>query len=330
MGFGVRIMGSGFYVPERVVDNSYFVDKNPLFEYDSEGGRVQSIETSDEWIQKNMGPVTRRWAKGDETVSDMAYVAVERALKRADIAASSLDGILVASVTQEEQFPSVASILDSRLGSSNKRRCEDVGAACAGLMIALENAYDAIRSRGGIYAVIGAEKLSRIIDETDKNSPLFGDGAGAFIFGPTEDHKAGIVTTYNITRSGEGRNRWIFRDRKGYLRMPNGPDVFKEASRELKIASEELMHCAKWEKEEVDMFLFHQANIRISGNLQRSMGLRDDQTFTNIRELGNTSSASIPIAYTQCVEQGKIRPGSKVIAVSIGSGMTISGAAMVA
>jgi len=331
---GVKVLSSGYYVPKRVVGNDYFERKNPFFEYEFvERGvvrRGREVVTSDDWIMKRMGVKERRWAHTDESLSDMAAEAVKNALYKIDMPASGLAGIIIASVTQDMQFPSAADQVIEKIGACNAHISYDLAAACAGFPLALRNARNEVKENRGTYAVVGAERLSGIIDETDSNCMLFGDGAGAMIVGSSNESREFLLNFYSLKDTSEGRTNWIFRDKEGKLRMPFGRCVFRDAIFRLKEATLDLARNSGWGLEEVNQYLYSQANARINGKLVGDLKLEDRQVFSNIFHLGNTSAASVPICYAQAVEDGRIVPGSKVIIAAVGAGLSVSGASLIA
>tara|TARA_Y100000034_G_C6874881_1_gene399933 strand:- start:147 stop:1130 length:984 start_codon:yes stop_codon:yes gene_type:complete len=323
----VKIRGFGKYVPKKVIPNSFFVRQNPLFQYSADGERVgKGIETSEDWIVKRTGIVERRWAEGLQ-VHDMASLAIEQALERSPFISKDLTGIVVASVTQEGNFPSAASKVKEIIKARGASDCYDVLAACAGFPVAVDKVYTQMQKSGGVYAVVGVEKLSAITDLKDMNAPLFGDGAGAWILGPAET--PGVVATYQRTNTEEGKITWINQDSNGKLRMPNGKEVFKEAVLSLPLVCRKLVSDARWSLEDVDLVFFHQANKRILDVVQKELGLYGSQVFMNIQKYGNTSAASAPICSVEAFEEGRLKSGKKIIMACIGAGMITSGVAAI-
>ncbi len=334
----VVILGAGHYLPAEILTNQFFVNQNPLYEYTKEGEYINPVDTTDAWIQEMMGPKERRRAAKGEEVHHMAAKAVNSALANAKMRPDDLEGIVVATVTQDKQFPSAACLKQELVGARNIGYALDVGSACAGFTTAIAVANAMILQYGlGPFAVVGAEKLSRMVDYKDKNSPLFGDGAGAVILGRTEDNQRGIMWVKGKSNPHDGRKEWIYRDEHGYLRMPCGSEVLKEATRELTHVCQEGLSAsrtpsgAKWDDEGIlDLGIFHQANIRILQGVQRRLRLTDEQVFKNIERYGNMSSASAAVALSEAYEQGRIKEGSRVIMACIGSGMVTSAVALVA
>ena len=338
---GNIILGAGHYLPAKVLTNQFFVDKNPFYEWTPQGYDLENpVETTDEWIQQMMGIKERRWVAPGEDVHHMAKNALTMALENAKLTPNDLEAVIVATVTQENprQFPSVACQVQEMIGANNVGYAFDVGAACAGYTTAMAIA-DALMGKYqlGPVAVVGVERLSKMVDYKDKNSPLFGDGAGAVILQREEDPHRGIMWAKGKSNPHEGRKDWIYRDDQGKLRMPCGNQVLKEATRELtEICREGLSTLrtpsgGKWDDEGLlDMGIFHQANIRILEGVQKRLRLTDQQVFRNIDRYGNMSSASAAVALSEAYEQGKIKEGSRVIMACIGSGMVTSAVAFVA
>ena len=336
---GIVILSAGHYLPAEILTNQLFVDKNPFYEWTPQGYDLENpVETSDAWIQEMMGVRERRRAAPGEEVHHMAANAVKMALEKARLKPQDLEGIVVATVTQDKQFPSAACLKQELIGARNIGHAFDVGAACAGFTTAMAVANAMISQYDwGPVAVVGVEKLSRMVDYKDKNSPLFGDGAGAVILGRVEGNHRGIQWVKGRSNPHDGRKEWIYRDKDGYLRMPCGGAVLKEATRELTGICEEGLSALRtndgqtWNDPEVlNLAIFHQANIRILEGVQRKLRLSDDQVFKNIEKYGNMSSASAAVALSEAYEQERIREGSRVIMACIGSGMVTSAVAFVA
>src|SRR3989338_7685746 len=268
---GNIILGAGHYLPAKVLTNQFFVDKNPFYEWTPQGYDLENpVETTDEWIQQMMGIKERRCAAPGEEVHHMAKNALTMALENAKLTPNDLEAVIVATVTQENprQFPSVACQVQEMIGANNVGYAFDVGAACAGYTTAMAIA-DALMEKYslGPVAVVGVEKLSRMVDYKDKNSPLFGDGAGAVILGRVEGNHRGIQWVKGRSNPHDGRKEWIYRDKDGYLRMPCGGAVLKEATRELTSICDEGLSALRtndgqtWNDPEVlNLAIFHQAN----------------------------------------------------------------------
>ncbi len=332
------ILGTGYYVPSGRVTNAAF-EGQTLYEHDDQGNRTgKCVVTSDAWIVPRSGIKERRCAAKGEEPCDMGTRAVRRALRNAGLTAESLEGIIVATVTDQQQFPNCAQKIQHRLGVKNICYTLDINNACQGGPSALEAATLRIMQRDlltkkstGIYAVVGTEKLTSMLDENDPdtNDILFGDGAGAFIVCPIEDSSRGIMATYAESIPDGENIGLILRDPRRLMRMTNGRKVFRVAVPELLNAYEALMAKTGWKKEDI-LLIPHQANDVISENARESLGLEKNQVVNTIRRYGNTSAASTFISYAAAQRRGLIRPGKKVIIVAFGASMGVSGVALVA
>ncbi|WP_017470562.1 beta-ketoacyl-ACP synthase III [Amphibacillus jilinensis] len=297
------IIGVGHYVPERVLTN-----------FDLE----EIVDTNDEWIRTRTGIETRHIADDGEDTSDMAYQAAVSALADADLEAKDLDLILVATITPDQPFPSVSCQIQDRLGASQAATM-DISAACAGFMYGVITAKQFIE--GGLYhnvLVIGAEKLSKITDWTDRNTcVLFGDGAGAAVVSSVSDDRG--ILSFELGADGSGGQALYQEDDK--IRM-NGREVFKFAVRQMPESSVKVVEKAGLQKEDVDYLIPHQANIRIMEAARNRLGISEDKMACSIKKYGNTSAASIPIALSEEVKAGKIKDGDHIVLVGFGGGLT--------
>ncbi len=297
------ILGLGHYVPERVMTNK-----------DLE----QIVETTDEWIQSRTGIETRHIAAEYEDTSDLAYEASVRALSDAGVSGEALDLILVATITGDMAFPSVACQLQKRLGAT-KAAAMDVGAACAGFMYGMITAAQFIENGGyENVLVVGAEKLSKITDWTDRNTcVLFGDGAGACVMGPVQDGYG--VKSFELGADGTGDTA-LYQE-NDFIRM-NGREVFKFAVRQMPESSENVVLKAGLTKDDVDFLVPHQANVRIMEAARTRLDIPKEKMAYSINKYGNTSAASIPIALSEEVQNKKIKSGDNVVLVGFGGGLT--------
>ncbi|HEU5139077.1 MAG TPA: beta-ketoacyl-ACP synthase III [Bacillales bacterium] len=302
------ILGIGRYESERVLTNK-----------DLE----KTMDTSDEWIQTRTGIKERRLAPEEVNTSDMSFEAAEKALKDADLKAEDIDMILVATVTPDYPFPSVACMIQDRLGAK-KAAAMDVGAACAGFMYGIITAKQFIDN--GTYKnilVVGAEKLSKIIDWNDRSTAvLFGDGAGAVVIGPVSEGKG--ILSYELGADGSG-GKHLYQD--DYIKM-NGREVFKFAVRQMGQTAVDVIEKAGLKKEDVDFLVPHQANVRIMEAARERLELPKDKMAVTVDQYGNTSSASIPIALVEELNEGKIQDGDLVVLVGFGGGLTWGGIAI--
>lgn len=301
---GVGVLGTGHYAPENIVTNK---DLEKI------------VDTTDEWIRTRTGIEERRIAKDDEDSSDMAYKASVQALENAGVNAEELDLILVATVTPDTPFPSVACMIQERIGAKNAAAM-DVGAACAGFMYAMITGQQFIEA--GAYKkilIIGVDKLSKIIDWTDRNTcVLLGDGAGAAVLGEVSKGKG--ILSFELGANGAG-GKDLFQNEKQYLEM-NGREVFKFAVRQMPQSSVNVIEKAGLEKEDVDFLVPHQANIRIMEAARERLGIPAEKMAKVIQHYGNNSSASIPIALSESIQQGKINDGDVIVLVGFGGGLT--------
>jgi 3-oxoacyl-[acyl-carrier-protein] synthase-3 len=320
-----RIAGWGYHVPERILTNA---DLERL------------VDTSDEWIQTRTGIRERRIAAPGESTATIASVAARRALAVAGVDSAEVDMILVATITPDYQFPSTAALVKEAIGSAGAAAM-DVAAACSGFVYALTSAHAYVSS--GMYRnvlVIGAEVLSRVLDFTDRNTcVLFGDGAGAVLV-QASDQPGGGLLGFELTVDPAGAYKiWIpaggnrnpptpdTMARHGhYLRM-DGRETYRYATRTLARSALTAIERAGLTPDDISLFVPHQANIRIIESVAKQLGLAMERVYVNVDRYGNTSAASVPIALSEAVERGRVRPGDRLVFVAFGSGYT-SGAAV--
>lgn len=310
-------VGIGHYLPERIVPNAEF-----------EG--MEGLETSDEWIRSRSGIERRHFAAEGETTSQMAVVAAQNALAHAGLQADDIDAIIVATSTPDLTFPSVATMVQAGLGMSGGFAF-DVQAVCAGFVYALSNANALIVSgQANRVLVIGAETFSRIMDWTDRTTcVLFGDGAGALILegregaGTSSDH--GILST-DLHSDGTHRDL-LYVDggvsstgTTGVLKM-QGKEVFRHAVEKLTKTAEIALEKAGVGVGDVDWVVPHQANIRIITATVKKFGLPMEKVIVTVEDHGNTSAASIPLAMSVGVGDGRIQPGHLLVTEAIGGGL---------
>ncbi|MFY0309267.1 beta-ketoacyl-ACP synthase III [Leisingera sp. D0M16] len=309
------VVGTGHYLPERVVENAEF---------------EASLDTSDEWIRSRSGIERRHFAAEGETTSDMAAKAAERALADAGLTAEDVDAIIVATSTADLTFPSAATMVQSKLGMT-KGFAFDVQAVCAGFVYALSNANALIASgQAERVLVIGAETFSRIMDWTDRSTcVLFGDGAGALLLEGQElagtNKDRGILAT---DLNSDGRYKDLLyvdggvssTQSTGYLRM-QGNQVFRHAVEKLASTANTALDRAGLSAADVDWIVPHQANIRIIQGTAKKMGLSMDNVVVTVQDHGNTSAASIPLALSVGKERGQIKEGDLIVTEAIGGGL---------
>ena len=301
---GVGIIGTGHYAPDNIVTNK---DLEKI------------VETTDEWIRSRTGIEERRIAKDDEDTSDMAYEAAKIALADAEITAEEIDLILVATVTPDTPFPSVSCMIQDKLGAKNAAAM-DISAACAGFMYGVITGQQFIET--GQYKhilVIGVDKLSKITDWTDRNTcVLLGDGAGAAVLGEVSEDKG--ILSFELGSDGSG-GKYLYQNENNHLVM-HGSEVFKFAVRQMPQSSVNVIKKAGLEKSDVDYLIPHQANIRIMEAARKRLGIDEDRMATTIKNYGNNSSASIPIALSESLKQGNIKDGDVIVMVGFGGGLT--------
>jgi 3-oxoacyl-[acyl-carrier-protein] synthase-3 len=283
------------------------------------------VETSDEWIRTRTGIEERRIASDDVNTSHMALAAAKKALADADVAAEDIDMILVATVTPDQAFPTVACMIQEQLGA-HKACAMDISAACAGFMYGLVTGKQFIESGTFKHVlVIGVEKLSRITDWDDRNTAvLFGDGAGAAVLGEVSEGKG--ILSFELGADGRG-GKHLYLDEKDHTIM-NGREVFKFAVRQMGESSVNVIEKAGLSKEDVDFLIPHQANIRIMEAARERLELPVEKMSKTVHKYGNTSAASIPISLCEEIEAGKIHDGDVIVMVGFGGGLTWGAIAM--
>lgn len=313
------ITGVGSYVPEKILTNA-----------DLE----KMVETTDEWITSRTGIKERRIAAKDEFTSDMATKAAGRAMERAGVTAEQIDLIIVATITPDMPFPSTACLVQRKLGAK-RAAAFDLEAACSGFIYGLEIAQQFIMSQTyDTVLVIGAEKLSSIVDWQDRNTcVLFGDGAGAAIL-QNRPNSHGLLTAIMgadgekadlLSMPGGGSRCPATTDsvsaRLHYLRM-EGKETFKYAVQAMQTAAEEVLRRCEITVEKLKCIIPHQANRRIIDAVAGRLDAKPEQLFINVEKYGNTSAASVAIALDEAVSSGKIRQGDLIMLVVFGAGLT--------
>ncbi|WP_068774589.1 beta-ketoacyl-ACP synthase III [Paenibacillus sp. FJAT-26967] len=318
-GIPVGVLGTGKYVPERVLTNKEL---------------ETMVETNDEWIVTRTGIRERRVAAPDQATSDLALEASRIAIQNAGITADQIDLIIVATISPDMAFPSASCILQDKLGAKNAAAF-DLAAACAGFIYGLANAANFIATGTYKYAlVVGADTLSRITDYTDRNTCiLFGDGAGAVVIGAVPEGRG--FRSFELGADGSGGN--LLKIAGGGSRFPAsaesidqrlhyihmaGNEVFKFAVRIMGSAAEDALAKAGLEKDDIDLLIPHQANIRIIQSALNRLGLTEDKCMINLDSYGNMSAASVPVALAEAVEQGRLQEGDTTVLVGFGGGLT--------
>ncbi|HCT0438829.1 TPA: ketoacyl-ACP synthase III [Staphylococcus pseudintermedius] len=301
----VGIKGFGAYAPDRVIDNAYF---------------ESYLDTSDEWISQMTGIKERRWADENQDTSDLAYEASIRAIEDAGIDAKDIDMVIVATSTGDHRFPTVANMLQQRLGLGKVASMDQL-AACSGFMYGIITARSFVLS--GEYQnvlVVGADKLSKITDLNDRSTAiLFGDGAGAVIIGEVSENRG--ILSYELGSDGVG-GKYLYQDQEtNFIRM-NGREVFKFAVRVMGESSQRAVEKANLGPDDINMFIPHQANIRIMESARQRLNLPKEKMSVSVDKYGNTSAASIPLSVKQELENGSIKDDDVVVFVGFGGGLT--------
>jgi 3-oxoacyl-[acyl-carrier-protein] synthase-3 len=315
----VEIVSTGRYTPERVVTN------NDL---------AKLVDTSDEWITERTGIRERRIAPCTESASDMGAAAARIAMERAHVVPGEIDFIVVATATPDRLLPATACDIQAKLGASHAA-AYDISAACSGFLYALSIAEGHIAAgRGEIVLVISTEKMSGIIDWDDRSTcVLFGDGAGAAIVRKSSNGR-GMLSTF--LRSDGTLAELLWRPAGGvvapmtperlaakdHLIKMAGREVFKAAVRSMAEASDQALARAGLTGDDIDLFIPHQANLRIIEATARYSNVPMEKVYVNVDRYGNMSSATIPIALDEVVEQGLLKPGAHVLMVAFGAGFT--------
>jgi len=295
------------------------------------------VETSDEWITSRTGIKQRHKAAKDEFTSQFGVKASRQALERAGVDAGEVDLIVCATTTPDQIMPSTGALIQAQIGATNAAGM-DVFAACSGFLYGITMVESMIRTGQIKYAlVIGAEVLTKYVDYTDRGTcVIFGDGAGAALLGPVEEGK-GILAT-KIRSDGRyeeqlyapgggtklGTSHQTIDDGLHFFKM-KGNELFKVAVRSMADISAEMVEKAGYKVEDIDIVIPHQANQRITDAVASRLGVPDEKVYSNIAELGNTSSASIPIAMDECIQSGRIKEGSLVLLTAFGGGVTWGG-----
>jgi 3-oxoacyl-[acyl-carrier-protein] synthase-3 len=320
--FGVKITGTGKYIPERKVTN-----------FDLE----KMVDTTNDWIVSRSGIQERYFVSEEEATSDMAIKAIEQALQNSNTKPEELDMIIVGTYTPDHMFPSTACIIQGRIGAVNAWAW-DLNAACSGFVYSLITASQFIMTGSHKkILVVGADTSSRILDFEDRTSSvLFGDGAGAVVIEPCEEGNGiidwvagadGLGAEHIIMPAGGSRKPASIEtvnDREHYFKM-NGKDVFKFSTRALPQMIEDLLHKNSLSPEDIKLLIPHQANIRIIESGAKKAGIKMENVFINLDRYGNTVAGTIPIALNEALTEGKIRKGDYIILAGFGGGLTWAG-----
>ncbi len=314
-----RIAGTGSYLPERRLTN-----------FDLE----KKVETNHEWIVERTGIHSRNIASENENATDLALMASRRALDAANLLAEDVDFILFATVSGDQIMPSSACVLQNKLGC-RKIPALDISAACSGFVYGMSLADSLIKS--GNYKnilVVGAEVLSRFVNYEDRNtSILFGDGAGAMILQPSDGDSA--FHAIDLAADGSlgdlfelpaGGSRLPFSqkvlDEKSHFMRMKGKEIFKNAVRTMNLSCQRVLESSGTKEEEISWLVPHQANARIIDAVAKFFGIANEKVIMNVDQTGNTSAATVPIAFDEAVVDGRIQRGQKILLTAFGAGLT--------
>ena len=319
-GAPISITGLGAYAPKRIVTNDEL---------------STIVDTTDEWIMERTGIRERRIAAPEEALTDLAMPAARAALAQAGVEAREIDLLLCATVTPDMMFPTSSALLADALGAEDAA-AYDLLAGCTGFMYAIAQAYGMIAAGLADRAlVVGGDVLSRILDWTDRSTlVLFGDGAGAVVLERVEsggflgfelgaDGGGGI----HLSLPGSGSRRMEEASANGYVHM-NGREVYKFATRVLVSSAQDLLKECGVSVNDVDLYIPHQANVRIMNHAQEKLGIPRERMVVNVDRYGNTSSGSIPLALADAQEDGRLKKGDLVLMTGMGAGLTWGSALM--
>jgi 3-oxoacyl-[acyl-carrier-protein] synthase III len=317
------ITGWGMYAPSKVLTNEDL---------------ASLVDTSDEWIVSRTGIRERRIAADDETTTDLSVNAARDALAVAGLDPAELDLVIVATCTPDYPLPASSVLVATRLGATRAAGF-DLQAACSGFLYGLASGTSFVRS--GMYRnvlVVGVEILSRFLDWEDRSTcVLFGDGAGAVLL-QASDRPGGMLGV-DLFSDGAGCEAIIVPgggsihpashetvDARMHKIKMLGSEVYKYATRQMGESALAALRSAGMTVEDVDQFVFHQANLRIISSVQKQFGIPDAKTFVNIEKYGNTSAASVPMALVEAIASGRVHPGDRILMVAFGAGYTAGGA----
>ncbi|MCB0349326.1 MAG: ketoacyl-ACP synthase III [Bdellovibrionales bacterium] len=319
--FQTRIAGTGSYLPEKTLTN-----------HDLE----KLVDTNHDWIMERTGIESRHIAAPNQATSDLAYVAATRAMEAAGCTADDIDFILFATVSPDQRMPSTACYLQSKLGCKPIPAI-DISAACSGFLYGMTLAHNMIQ--GGVYKkilVVGAEVLSRLVDYTDRNTCiLFGDGAGAMILERAEESSSSKIYSYSLAADGNladllelpvGGSKKPFtegciEDKSIYMKM-NGKEIFKNAVRTMNISCQKVLEQNNMQEKDIAWLVPHQANGRIIEAVAKYFGMPTNKVIMNVHKTGNTSAATVPIAFDEAVRDGRIQRGQNILLTAFGAGLT--------
>lgn len=311
-GVPISVTGLGCYVPERILTNDEL---------------STMVDTNDEWIVERTGIRERRIASEEQALTDIAMPAARRALEMAGTDPASIDLLVVATVTPDMAFPSSSALMADQLGMPDAA-AYDLSAGCTGFVYAIAQAHGMLAAGLAKKAlVVGGDVLSKILDWTDRSTiVLFGDGAGAVVLERVD--QGGFLGFELGADGGGGSNLWLpgsgsrhFDDPEKYVKM-NGREVFKFATRVMVSSAEAILaECGKT-VDDIDLYVPHQANVRIIDHAAKKLGIPKEKTVVNVDRYGNTSSGSIPLALADAADQGLLKPGTLVLLTGMGAGLT--------
>jgi 3-oxoacyl-[acyl-carrier-protein] synthase-3 len=322
----IRLTGWGMYAPQRVLTNH-------------ELERV--VDTSDEWIRSRTGIRERRIAAAHETTATLAAIAGKRAIAVAGLAPDDIDIILVATLTPDYWMPSTGALVKEAIGNT-RAAAMDVMAACSGFVYGYSVADAYLRAGTFRHAlVIGSETLSRFLDFSDRSTCiLFGDGAGAVVLSASDEPGGGMQGLEMTTDPDGAYMIWLpsggsrspssgqtLARGEHYIRM-EGRETYRYATKTMATTALRAIERAGWQPDEIDLFIPHQANVRIIESVAKGLGLPMDKMFVNLDRYGNTSAASVGIALAEAVDSGRIKVGDKIVLVAFGAGLTSGGIAL--
>jgi 3-oxoacyl-[acyl-carrier-protein] synthase-3 len=323
----IAILGTGSYVPTRILTNEEL---------------SKQVDTTDEWIVSRTGIRERRVAAENEATSDLATHAARAALVDAGLTAADIDLLILATITPDLPMPASATIVQHKLGLGTHTACFDLNAACSGFVYGIDTASAMLASGRYRHAlVIGAEKLSSIVDRQDRTTcVLFGDAAGAVVLGPSRGDGARIIGTKLYSEGGMADLLSVpaggsampttpatIEARLHFIKM-KGREIFKVAVREMEDAVEDILEQHALSPDQISCVIPHQANLRIIEALSKSLEIPLSRFYINLDRYGNTSGASIPLALDEARRSGRVRRGDTTLLVAFGAGLTY-GAALV-
>jgi 3-oxoacyl-[acyl-carrier-protein] synthase III len=304
---GTKILGFGGYQPDKVVTNEDL---------------AKIVDTNDEWIRTRVGIQSRRFARDDETVTDMAEAAGAKALAASGLEPSEVDLVIVATCSAESPMPNVAASVASRLGIPAPG-AYDLNAACAGFCYGIGAASDSVRAGSARNVlVVGAEKMTSWIDPTDRSTCIiFADGAGAAVVGPSGPDESPGIGPVVWGSAGDQAQKITIDGRNGSLKQ-DGQAVFRWATTAMAPVALEACRRAGVTPSEISAFIPHQANLRIIESIAKKLGIPRERVADDIITAGNTSSASIPLALSRMAEQGRLQPGTPALLLAFGAGLS--------